>query len=296
MLIALMPHGSCFLWDPWLTFVHALGDGGVALSYFSIPILLLVSRDRITVESRPLLMLFAAFILSCGVGHVLSAWNIWHSQYWIEGAWKWVTLTISGYTAWQLRSTLPNLLTTHKDLEVTRELLEQDLLTGVANRRGLETAFGRISTYSTPSLTHALVLLDLDGFKQVNDTYGHHVGDSLLKVVAGALCDRTRSLDTVARLGGDEFALLLTGCSLTGAHLIAEEIRQAIALLTLPDLLSGPQVTVSIGIAEFSANTPLETCYIQADQALYQAKKSGKNQVSLAAVTASPSLAPSKPA
>ncbi|HEY9763564.1 MAG TPA: GGDEF domain-containing protein [Trichocoleus sp.] len=280
-----MPHGSCFLWDPWLTFVHAVADGGIALSYFSIPILLFIYRDRVTAESRPLLMLFAAFILSCGVGHVLSTWNIWHSRYWMEGIWKWVTLTISGYTAWQLRSTLPHMLTTHKDLEITRELLEQDPLTGVANRRGLETAFDRIASYyNDDSLAHVLVLLDLDGFKQVNDTYGHHIGDALLKAVAKTLSDRTRSLDTVARLGGDEFALLLTGCSLAGAKSIAEEIRQIIAQLTIREVSARPQVTVSIGLAEFYVHTSLETCYIQADQALYQAKNSGKNQLSLTAV------------
>ncbi|HEY9880985.1 MAG TPA: GGDEF domain-containing protein [Leptolyngbyaceae cyanobacterium] len=297
MLIALMPHGSCFLWDPWLTFIHAVADGGIALSYFSIPILLLIYRDRATAEMRPLLMLFAAFILSCGVGHVLAAWNIWHSRYWIEGGWKWVTMTISGYTAWRLRSTLPHLLTTRKDLETTRALLERDPLTGVSNRRGLETAFDRIaSCYNASSLAHTMVLLDLDGFKQVNDTYGHHVGDALLKAVAEALCDRTRTLDTVARLGGDEFALLLTGCSLNGARLIAEEIRQTIALLTIPELPAGPSVTVSIGIAEFHADTSLEACYIQADQALYQAKNGGKNQLSLASVTCPVDLVPGKPA
>ncbi|MBD2258483.1 GGDEF domain-containing protein [Pseudanabaena sp. FACHB-2040] len=283
MLVSTMPHGSCFLWNPWLTSLHALADGGIAVAYFSIPVLLYIYREHAATAARPLLLLFAAFILSCGVGHVLSAWNIWHANYWIEGSWKWVTLSISSYTVWQLRSTIPQLLATHKDLEITRELLERDPLTGVANRRGLESAYERVKVYyGSQPLNHALMLLDLDGFKQVNDTYGHHVGDMLLQKVAAALCDRTRSLDTVARLGGDEFAVLLAGCSGAGAKLIADEIRQVIATLQLPELPADFQVTVSIGISEFRADADLEPSYVQADGALYQAKGNGKNQVSLA--------------
>ncbi|MBD0335098.1 MAG: GGDEF domain-containing protein [Cyanobacteria bacterium Co-bin13] len=286
MLIVTMPHGSCFLWNPWLTSLHALADVGTALAYFSIPVLLYVYREQAATAARPLLLLFAAFILSCGIGHVLSVWNIWHANYWIEGSWKWVTMSVSGYTAWQLRSTIPQLLTTHKDLELTRELLERDPLTGIANRRGLESAYERVKTYyGSQPLAHSLMLLDLDGFKQVNDTYGHHTGDVLLQKVAAALCDRTRSLDTVARLGGDEFAVLLAGCSLAGARLIADEIRRVVATLQLPDLPADFQITVSIGISEFQAGMDLEPSYRQADKALYQAKENGKNQVALALTT-----------
>jgi diguanylate cyclase (GGDEF)-like protein len=285
MLVATMPHGSCFLWNPWLTSLHALADAGIAVAYFSIPVLLYFYRQHAATAARPVLLLFAAFILSCGVGHVISAWNIWHANYWLEGSWKWVTMIVSSYTAWRLRSTIPQLLSTQKDLEITRELLERDALTGVANRLGLESAYQRVKDYSgSQSLTHALMLLDLDGFKQVNDTYGHRTGDKLLQAAAAVLCDRIRSLDTVARLGGDEFAILLAGCSLTGANAIAEEIRQVIAALQLPDLPADLQITVSIGITEFlaTADTTLEAAYGQADSALYQAKGRGKNQISLA--------------
>ncbi|HEY9738010.1 MAG TPA: GGDEF domain-containing protein [Trichocoleus sp.] len=270
-----------------MTFLHALGDGGIAVAYLSIPVLLYIHRNQATPATRPLLLLFAAFILSCGIGHIFSAWNIWHGDYWIEGSWKWVTLSISGYTAWHLRRSIPQMLSTHKDLEQAREELERDPLTGVANRRGLEAAYLCISAqygaqYGTQPINHSLLLLDLDGFKQVNDTYGHHVGDALLKAVANVLRDRTRTLDTVARLGGDEFAVLLTGCAQSGARLIAEEIRQIITKLEILELPSAPSVTASIGIAEFHPGAALEVSYQQADQALYQAKAQGKNQVALA--------------
>jgi len=283
---ALMPHGSCFFWDPWLTALHVGADAAVALAYVSIPLLLFLYRDRAAATARPLLLLFAAFILSCGLGHGFRIWNIWHAHYWLEGSWTMVTAMISLYTAWELKQVIPSLLSAQKDLADTRQLLEKDELTGVANRRGLETAFKRLMLQSPESASpHALLLLDLDDFKQVNDTYGHGVGDLLLRLVAGQLCDRTRALDTVVRLGGDEFAILLAGCSLTGANLIAQDIRQAITTIRLPTQGQEPsprfQVTASIGIASIQPTMALGQCYDQADQALYQAKRRGKNQIAV---------------
>ncbi|WP_449271853.1 GGDEF domain-containing protein [Halomicronema hongdechloris] len=281
-----MPHGSCFFWDPWLTALHVVADAGVALAYFSIPLLLFLYRDRAAATTQPLLLLFAAFILSCGLGHGFRIWNIWHAHYWLEGSWMMVTAMISLYTAWELKQVMPLLLSTQKDLLDTQQLLEKDDLTGVANRRGLETAFQRLVLQSVePELDHALLLLDLDDFKQVNDTYGHGVGDLLLRLVAEKLCDRTRSLDTVVRLGGDEFAILLAGCSLAGANLIAQDIRRAMTSIRLPMQEQEPsqrfQVTASIGIAPIQPVMPLGQCYDQADQALYQAKRRGKNQIAI---------------
>jgi diguanylate cyclase (GGDEF)-like protein len=93
----------------------------------------------------------------------------------------------------------------------TRELASQDPLTGIANRRGLEAALDSL-TYSAEAVKHTLILIDLDGFKAINDTYGHTTGDRLLQTVAQVLREQIRAIDLAARLGGDEFALLMVGC------------------------------------------------------------------------------------
>lgn len=287
-MIALMPHGTCFLWNPWLTSLHVVSDSLVLVAYFSIPLLLFLNRQHIDAQIRPVLLLFAAFIFSCGIGHGLSVWNIWHANYWVEGLWTWVTATISLYTAWQLKALVPKLLNTHKDLVATRELIEQDPLTGIANRRGLETALAAL-TYQSASVVHTLVLIDLDGFKDINDSFGHLAGDQLLQAVADVLDRHIRTLDLAARIGGDEFALLMVGCTPEEALTKAETIRQEIQHIRLPDLPRSddtPLVSASIGLSQFEAGRELTDSYQEADVALYAAKQGGKNQIRVAAVAA----------
>lgn len=282
-IIGLMPHGSCFLWDPWLTSLHVISDLGVAIAYFSIPLLIYLSRHHIEAPMRPLLLLFAAFILSCGVGHSLKIWNIWHASYWLEGGWTALTAAISLYTALQLRLLVPNMLSTQQQLVTTQAMLLKDPLTGIANRRGLETAIETLpGQRGSQPLRHSLILLDLDGFKQVNDRHGHLTGDTLLKAVADVLETQTRSIDLAVRLGGDEFALLMVGCSMAEAQAIAEKLRQAIQRIRLPEVIqvnTGPLISVSIGISEINPQQPFKQAYREADAALYQAKHGGKNQV-----------------
>ena len=289
--IGLMPHGSCFLWDPWLTSLHVASDIGVSIAYFSIPGLLYLSRQHIEAGMRPLLLLFAAFILSCGIGHSLDIWNIWHANYWLEGGWTAITAGISLYTALELKRVVPTLLSTQQQLITTQAMLLKDPLTGIANRRGLEVAIAELPCQKgNQLLKHSLVLLDLDGFKQVNDRYGHMVGDALLRAVAEVLDSHTRSIDLAARLGGDEFALLLVGCSTVEARAIAEKLCQAIREIPLFELseeqLDSPLeidantgISVSIGISEISAKQSFNQAYKNADVALYRAKQNGKNQV-----------------
>ncbi|MGB3201343.1 MAG: GGDEF domain-containing protein [Nodosilinea sp.] len=279
-----MPHGSCFLWDPWLTSLHTISDSGVLLAYFSIPVLLLLNRQYIDTQIRPVVLLFAAFIFSCGIGHGLRVWNIWHANYWLEGGWTLVTATISLYTAWQLKAMVPQFLNTHRDLVTTREVAKQDPLTGIANRRGLETALSSL-THQVSGVSHSLVLVDLDGFKDVNDTYGHGVGDQVLQAVAEVLAGQIRAIDVAARIGGDEFALLLVGCSAAEALDKVEIIRREIQKIDLPALSptpSSPLVSASIGISSVASRQELTCSYQRADAALYTAKRSGKNQVKLA--------------
>lgn len=288
-LLLLMPHGSCFLWNKPLTFLHVGGDLVTTIAYFSIPVLILVNREDMSESLRPVLSCFAAFILSCGIGHALSAWNIWHADYWVEGIWKWVTGLVSLYTVWVLSIYGPNFLRMPRVLQEARSLAMIDMLTGLCNRSGILRALERTlagtreaaATEPRSRLVSSLLLLDLDGFKAVNDTYGHRAGDRLLTAVAVVLRRSIRANDVACRLGGDEFAILLDGCPLTDAIAIAETIRQQVATLQLDETQqqTTPLVTASIGIAELDHHLSIDGNYELVDRILYDAKRQGKNQV-----------------
>ena len=294
MLLGLTPHGYCFLWNRGLTSLHVLSDGLIAIAYFSLPSIMYLNRDRATPEVRSLVLMFAAFILTCGVGHLLSIWNIWHGDYWIEGAWKVVIAVASLTTAWELKDKIPSLMGFHRQLSETEILANTDRLTGLANRRGLEQAFEKLTQLAATSGKegHVLILMDLDHFKLINDSYGHLVGDRLLQAIAQVLNRHTRAADIVARLGGDEFAIVLVGCSLPRAQLIAETLRQEIAQLQLEGLTpvnsADCLVTVSIGVHRlcFTAQTSFESIFNQADELLYASKKSGRDRITLGAIEA----------
>jgi diguanylate cyclase (GGDEF)-like protein len=160
---------------------------------------------------------------------------------------------------------------------------EIDPLTQVANRRGFErvlaTELTRGARYGHPC---SLVLADLDDFKRVNDEHGHDAGDAVLVSFAARLRDSVRASDIVARLGGEEFALILPELDLDGAILVAERVREALAndriVVGESDQL---HVTASFGVAESSADDEHDWTQLMrhADQALYAAKRAGKNRV-----------------
>lgn len=275
-----MPHGSCFLWDQYLTGLHVSSDLITAIAYFSIPILMYVNRRHATEEARPLLFLFAAFILSCGIGHVIAAWNIWHANYWIEGGEKLFTGLISAITAIELQRRLPTMLGTQKALKESEVLARQDPLTGLANRRGLEAAMAKLLHHAAAQGSeHILLLLDLDAFKQINDVYGHPIGDVILKEVGEALTLNVRPRESaVVRLGGDEFAILLENCTVEEAIHIAQRLRTAIAQVPVAAKIDFP-VQASIGLAKLSCQCNGLDAYIAADKALYHSKHAGKNLI-----------------
>lgn len=138
----------------------------------------------------------------------------------------------------------------------------------------------------------ALLMLDIDGFKDINDTYGHGAGDLALQRVAAALKSSLRENDILGRLGGDEFAILLPNTPLPGAALLAERIRQGVANMSLqmPGSPGGELIgamTISIGVAAFStAMSGLDEVLRNADEAMYRAKDSGRNCVCVAPRTA----------
>ena len=177
----------------------------------------------------------------------------------------------------------------YKELESTNARLKEtsfkDEVTGLYNRRffslRLEEELSRYRRFNHPV---SVVLLDLDGFKAVNDEFGHTMGDDTLRDVAQILMKHSRGINVVSRYGGDEFAVLLVETSKAGARLYADRIREVVAKYPFSH---GKVVTSSFGVASLpddEAGTA-EDLFRAADEALYAAKRAGKNQV---AATPSP--------
>jgi diguanylate cyclase (GGDEF)-like protein len=171
----------------------------------------------------------------------------------------------------------------YRELEATNAKLKEtsfkDEVTGLYNRRffslRLEEEISRFRRFNHPV---SVVVLDLDGFKSVNDEFGHAVGDETLRDVGQILMKHSRGINVVSRYGGDEFAVLLVETSKSGARLYADRIRQVVA--TFP-YSHGKRVTASFGVASLpddEASTS-EDLFRAADGALYAAKRAGKNQV-----------------
>src|SRR5918911_607480 len=153
-----------------------------------------------------------------------------------------------------------------------------DGLTGCFNRRSFEMQLERDLHMATRmSLPVSLILLDLDNFKRVNDTFGHECGDVALRLLAEGLRDELRSVDTAARYGGEEFAVILPQAGAEGALIVAERLRRRIELMEVPGV---GHVTASLGIASFPQHaSSRDSLVLAADRALYHAKNAGRNCV-----------------
>jgi two-component system, cell cycle response regulator len=168
-----------------------------------------------------------------------------------------------------------------------RTLASRDSLTGALGRRALEQA---VQTEFDAENQFAVLFADIDHFKSVNDTYGHQVGDEVLKRVAHALQLGRRANDVCGRYGGEEFVLVLRRVIAMQALTVAERLRQNVQGLSFAECDGPSGVTVSIGVAGFEPEQPDETPYSllrRADAALYQAKREGRNRVVLAPACAS---------
>ncbi len=152
-----------------------------------------------------------------------------------------------------------------------------DPLTGLLNRRGLEQ---RLKAIETPEKT-ACIIVDIDHFKSINDTYGHPVGDRIIKRVAKEIELHIRGRDLAVRFGGEEFAILLIDTPIKGAERVAETLRKKIDSLQLVIKSNNtqlPPISVSLGVADFQGASEWEELFKRADDALYLAKESGRNR------------------
>jgi diguanylate cyclase (GGDEF)-like protein len=308
-----MPHGHCLLWRTDLLFLHVGGDLLTVFAYASIPILLVylvVKRNDLAFNG--VFLMFAGFIFLCGVAHAISLLNIWHGYYYIEGIVKLATGLVSAGTAimcWQLmpraiaipsntdfREANEKLLQAQDELLRSNELLEQrvlqrteelerlaqtDALTGMLNRgalmKQLTLEIERSKRYHSPL---SLLMIDLDHFKAVNDTYGHPAGDSVLVELGVILKGLCRVSDQIGRYGGEEFLIVLPQTNIADGRELAERIRLEVMNHDFCQSLSLKlAVTCSIGVATLKENQSEAELLHLVDEVLYKAKKSGRNCV-----------------
>jgi diguanylate cyclase (GGDEF)-like protein len=156
-----------------------------------------------------------------------------------------------------------------------------DGLSGMQNRRYFDDALREyIDEFRRIQKPIGLMILDLDHFKEVNDTHGHDVGDDVLRAVAGCLKDMTRYHDVVARLGGEEFAVVAPNMDNDHLMKLAERIRKSIAAMAVMSGNVRLKITTSVGLAVWDGKETAEDFFRRADRMLYQAKSSGRNRVS----------------
>jgi diguanylate cyclase (GGDEF)-like protein len=169
---------------------------------------------------------------------------------------------------------------------------QQDALTGLANRRAFDARLAdEVTVAERTARTFALVMLDIDHFKALNDRYGHVHGDSVLRWLGALLASAARRGDLVARYGGEEFAAILPDAGVDDAGRWAERLRQSISADPPPG--TDTTVTVSMGVAAWRAGDAPTDTVARADRALYAAKDAGRDRVAIDGVVAGPSARPS---
>lgn len=219
-----------------------------------------ISRAELTARMREMLQITLAIMLG---GLLLAGW---------------LSLRIASGVLASLDAASQAL---HRQKEAAEALARTDPLTGLANRRAFDEAarleVQRALRYGTPL---ALVLADLDHFKSINDSFGHHSGDEVLRHCARILSATVRNVDLVGRWGGEEFVILMPDTGLVEAVQAAERFRQAIAGTPVPLGERSCQCTASFGVAALQRGTAdLEALLNRADAALYRAKERGRDRV-----------------
>jgi len=169
-----------------------------------------------------------------------------------------------------------------KSLEQYKDLAMVDPLTGLANRRTIDS-FGeiRISEFQSLNSPFAIVMIDVDNFRNINNTYGHDIGDDVLKMVANTLKNSIRQSDLIGRFGGEEFIAILIGD--VGPHLskLTEKMRMLVENASLRLKEQTISVTISLGATVVKTQDSFQSVIKRADQLLYQSKQTGKNKVTI---------------
>lgn len=278
------PHGTCYLWDSTLVWGFASTDSLIALSYLFISstfaYLIVRLLLRVPDKWKAIAYLFTTFILFCGGTHLLSVIEIWYPLYYAHLTMNTATAAVSLPTA----VLFP--MVALKGIDFAEESL-RDTLTGLFNRRFAELELkrekDRCDRYNQQM---AIIVLDLDHLKQMNDTLGHDYGDLVLQKVAIALQENSRPYDCVARYGekADEMRVLIPNAGTETGLVRANSMLEAIRALELrsPGSPTG-FLTCSMGVAVYPTHgSSIKEVVKAADRALYQAKTGGRDRVVVA--------------
>lgn len=158
-------------------------------------------------------------------------------------------------------------------------LANKDALTGLVTRHYLDEELpGLVHRHSAAGVPMSCVFFDVDHFKRVNDTYGHGVGDEVLRTVSRLIIMHVRDSDTVVRYGGEEIVAILPNCDLDGAFNTAERVRREVQQHAWTSYAEGLAVTLSAGVSTYATGEPIADWLDRADKALYSAKRGGRNQ------------------
>lgn len=304
-----MPHGFCLQWRKDLLFMVLLGNALTVIAYSLIPVALVhLVKKRKDLKFNGIFLLFAAFIAFCGVSHALEIVNIWYGYYFLQGVAQLLTGLASVLTAFTLWKLIPTFLAipgtaalnaqneklrqAHEELEAVNRNLEQkvkarteslqqlantDQLTQINNRRAiLDRLDYEFQKYQRQPRSLSVLMLDIDHFKAINDTFGHLEGDKMLVAVAQLISRACRQTDSVGRYGGEEFLVVLPETSMDDAKDLAERMR-----LSVMDCRSknGDALTCSIGVATLQEGQGILDLIKVADDRVYTAKRRGRNQV-----------------
>lgn len=163
-------------------------------------------------------------------------------------------------------------------LEMLYDVATKDEKTGIYNHRFFKTVFEMEFAKAKRGSKLSLIVIDIDFFKKLNDSYGHLIGDEILKQLAGVLQEELRKYDVLARFGGEEFFVLLPNTNLKKATMVAERLRRN---LWKNKKLEKYKVTISLGVTEYKNKDSMNKMIQRADSALYTSKKNGRNKVSI---------------
>ena len=171
-------------------------------------------------------------------------------------------------------------IVTNRQRNLLIRLATRDPLTGAGNRRALENKMAEVvAAHSRNRAPSSLIILDLDHFKAVNDAHGHATGDQILRSITEIVNLRIRVTDSIYRIGGEEFVVVLEAQDIAGAAHLAEQLR---TIVEANELVPDRAVTISLGVAEIRYKETSSDWLHRADEALYQAKRAGRNTTSLA--------------
>lgn len=164
-------------------------------------------------------------------------------------------------------------------LQAAREDADHDYLTGLKTRRAFEELAARISSRRSGDKACSLILVDIDYFKRINDTYGHTIGDAVIRAFGQLIDAQIRRFDIAGRVGGEEFCILLPGSGTAGARQVAARLKSYLPSLDVDGLPAEERIMASFGIAEFGRTSPFSEVYASADAALYAAKNRGRDRI-----------------